>query len=565
MSEPTGFPSILKALIEPALVVVGKGVLQKIRSAAGLRVQVFTSGFGVMALELLGSRLVTPVFGNSTSTWGSLIGVVLAGLAGGYRFGGKLADRSPTRVRFSTIVFTGGILVVLVPFIAPSALALSLSLGLGDQYGPLLATTLILGLPTFILGMASPFAIRISAEKLESVGNVAGNLYSISTVGSIAGVFGTVFVLMPLWDVRSIIFGLGVALMVVAVVWLPRSSIVVVALIALILASSATATVTQLVARSGSVVYEKQTPYSTLDVVDLGAQRTLYLNGLPQSAMDLTNTTRLVYAYTTFFNLGFLLNPDVADVLFVGGGGFSGPKYFLAAYPRVHVDVAEIDPDVIETARKYFAVNPDPRLSIFNEDGRLYLAETGKSYDMIVLDAYAKTYVPFHLLTREFMQLLYSHLSPNGVVISNLIGSLVGDTSDLLRAAYKTASTVFTNSAVFATQRFGGFVQNVILVYGRASSPPLASLVSSTNAASAIKYVDFFYRDHVIVDDVPVLTDNYAPVETLLNPVTGRPYVLEQQVGRLLPMTAVEGNYAFTLVLLVVISIAWFIYLTRIT
>ncbi len=540
-------------------------MLQKIRSEAGLRVQVFVSGFGVIALELLGSRLVTPVFGNSTSTWGSLIGVVLAGLAGGYRIGGKLADRSPTRVRFSTIVFTGGILVVLVPFIAPSALALSLSLGLGDQYGPLLATTLILGLPTFILGMTSPFAIKISAEKLESVGNVAGNLYSISTLGSIAGTFGTVFVLMPLWDVRSIIFGLGVTLMVVAVIWLPRSSIVVVALIALILTTSATATVTRLVARSGSVVYEKQTPYSTLDVVDLGAQRTLYLNGLPQSAMDLTNTTRLVYPYTTFFNLGFLLNPDVKDVLFVGGGGFSGPKYFLATYPRVHVDVAEIDPDVIETARKYFAVNPDPRLSMFNEDGRLYLAETGKIYDLILLDAYAKTYVPFHLLTREFMQLLYSHLSPNGVVISNLIGSLVGDTSDLLRAAYKTASTVFTNSAVFATQRFAGFVQNVMLVYGKASSPPLASLVNSTTGASAKYYLDYLYRDHVIVDDVPVLTDNYAPVETLLNPVTGRPYVLEQQVGRLLPMTAAEGNYAFTLVLLVVISIAWFIYMTRIT
>ncbi len=163
------------------------------------------------------------------------------------------------------------------------------------------------------------------------------------------------------------------------------------------------------------------------------------------------------------------------------------------------------------------------------------------------------------------MQLLYSHLSPNGVVISNLIGSLVGDTSDLLRAAYKTASTVFTNSAVFATQRFAGFVQNVMLVYGKASSPPLASLVNSTTGASAKYYLDYLYRDHVIVDDVPVLTDNYAPVETLLNPVTGRPYVLEQQVGRLLPMTAAEGNYAFTLVLLVVISIAWFIYMTRIT
>lgn len=553
----------LKALIALACPsALGKVMLQNIRFNAWLRVQVFVSGFAIMALELLGSRLITPVFGNSTSTWGSLIGVVLAGLAGGYQYGGKLADRSPTRVRFSTILFTGAVFVILVPFIAPSALALSLSLGLGDRYGPVLATTLILGLPTFLLGMTSPFALRMGAQQLASLGNLSGNLYSISTVGSILGTFGTVFVLIPLWDVRSIIFGLGVILMLVAVIWLPRFSVIIAALFILLLATSATSTLTQVIARSGSVVYEKETPYSLLDVVDLDTRRTLYLNGLPQSAMDINDPTRLVYAYTAFFNFGFVINPDLKDVLFVGGGGFSGPKYFLSTHPGVQVDVAEIDPDVIETARKYFAVNPDPRLNVFNEDGRLYLSETGKTYDLIVLDAYAKSYVPFHLLTREFMQLVASHLSPNGVVISNLIGSLVGDTSNLVRAAYKTASDVFPNSIVFATQKFGGFVQNVILVYDKAASPRLTALLNN-RTASAGEYLDYLYRDSINTDDIPLLTDNYAPVETLLNPVTGRAYVIEQQVGRLLPATAVEGNYLITLSLLAVVSGVWIIYVAR--
>src|SRR6267143_4880796 len=95
------------------------------RSGLRLRLQVFTSGFAVMALELLGSRLVTPIFGSSIWTWGSLIGVVLSGLAAGYRFGGWMADRSPTPRKFSMVAVSVRILVLLVPFIDPFALSLS--------------------------------------------------------------------------------------------------------------------------------------------------------------------------------------------------------------------------------------------------------------------------------------------------------------------------------------------------------------------------------------------------------------------------------------------------------
>src|SRR5712692_4062000 len=195
------------------------------RSGLRLRMQIFTSGFAVMALELLGSRLVTPIFGSSIWTWGSLIGVVLSGLAAGYRFGGLMADRSPTPRKFSMIVFAGGILVLLVPFIAPYALSLSQYAGLGDEYGPLLGTALILLLPTLVLGMTSPYAIKLASQTLSSVGNVSGNLYSLSTVGSIAGTFGTVFILVPLLDVRVIILSLGLAVIGVSLFGLPRCSV----------------------------------------------------------------------------------------------------------------------------------------------------------------------------------------------------------------------------------------------------------------------------------------------------------------------------------------------------
>jgi spermidine synthase len=539
------------------------------RPGLRLRIQVFTSGFAVMALELLGSRLVTPVFGSSIWAWGSLIGVVLSGLAAGYRVGGWSADRSPTPRKFSMIVFAGGILVLLVPSLAPYALSLSQYSGLGDEYGPLLGTALILLLPTFVLGMTSPYAIKLASQTLSSVGNVSGNLYSLSTVGSIAGTFGTVFVLVPLLDVRAIILALGLTVVGVSLLGLPKSSLPFALLVLIVVSASLTQSSPQVALHSGVALYEKQTPYSTLDVIDEGTVRTLFLNGIPQSSMDLQRPDKLVYQYTVFFNVGMQVNPNASQVLFVGGGGFSGPKFFLATYPRVHVDVAEVDPDVIDTAMKYFAVTPNPRLTIFNEDGRLYLSETSKTYDVIILDAYAKSYVPFHLLTYEFMKLVASHLSPNGMVISNLIGSLSGSTSNLVRAEYKTATKVLNNSAVFETVFSQSSVQNLLLAF-TSSNTPIATSVSRPQVSVASPevppsggYSQHIYQGTIRVDDVPLLTDGYAPVESLIDPLTGSPYVIEQEFGRLTPTTSSLGVESVGG--LILIGLAWFAYTSRST
>lgn len=524
-----------------------------------------------MALELVGSRLITPVFGNSIFTWGSLIGVVLAGLAVGYHYGGKLADKSPMRRSFSSIVFTGGFLIVLIPFITPLVLGFSLSLGLGERYGPLLASTLILGPPTVALGMTSPYAVRIATQTLERLGNVAGNLYSLSTIGSILGAFAATFVLVPLLDVRSIIFGLGVALMLVALIKLPRFGVLLTLITLLLLLSPLAAVTSGAWIHAGSVVYEKETPYSHLDVVDVGGRRTLYLNSLPNSAMDIDEPTRLVFTYTRYFHVGMQMNPEARNVLFVGGGGFSGPKNFLATYPNAIVDVVEIDRDVIEIAQRYFEVEVNPRLTVFNADARVHLTQSNRLYDLIVLDAYAKTYVPFHLMTLEFMELLASRLTPEGIVVSNLIGSLVGDTSDLVRAEYKTISSVFPNVAVFTTTEAGiGVAQSLIVVFTRSAKVPIAQQLESisTEVANEIptasEYARHIHLESIPVEDVPLLTDGYAPVESLLNPVTGRPYVLEQQEGRLVPMVAWTRNDFLTFTFLVFVGIVWFMYLSRV-
>lgn len=504
-----------------------------------VRITVFIAGAAVMALELLGSRLLFPVFGSDIFVWGSLIGVVLSGLSAGYFLGGKMADVRPDVNSFSLIVFAAGIYALAMPLISPPVFDAVVSWNLGARYGPLAATTVILGPPSLLLGMVSPYAIRLLARTFADLGSVSGNLYSLSTLGSIMGVFLTVFVLIPEFGVNRIIFGVGLVLLAVSVIGLNvkiKAIVLLVLIVSPFIAPYLTrrATVAAYTFALSSIIYETDTPYHHIVVADgfdpiHGGDkiRTLLLDDNFHSAMDLDEPDRNVYVYTEYFHIGALWNDDVKDVLFIGGGGFTGPKQFLQNYPDVLVDVVEIDEEVIRVARTYFAVPDDPRLRIFNDDGRVYLRKSDKAYDLVVLDAYSKTFVPFHLMTKEFFEEMGRDLSPNGVVISNLITYSVGSGSGLLKAEVQTLQTVFPQVYVFPTRGAqDSQAQNIILVATmndqRLTQEDLLSRVSTilTPIPSLRDHVGKYAE--VDVSGAPVLTDDYAPVETLLNPITGQ-------------------------------------------
>jgi spermidine synthase len=237
-----------------------------------------------------------------------------------------------------------------------------------------------------------------------------------------------------------------------------------------------------------------------------------------------------VFRYTDYFNIAFLFNSDVERVLFIGGGGFSGPKQFLEYYPDLVVDVVEVDPDVVRVAREYFNVVDDQRLNIFVEDGRTFLSDSGE-YDVIVLDAYSRTYVPFHLMTLEFFQALDEHLTPDGVIVSNLISSLVGDTSELLMAEYRTVGEVLPQAYLFRTRSSSlSLVQNIILIATKTTTRLTGSdLVEKAEGfpvggTTLVGYAQTLFGSEGFAEDALVLTDDYAPAMALLNPVTQAPY-----------------------------------------
>jgi spermidine synthase len=574
-----------------------------------LTILVFFAGIVTMSLEFSVSRLLIPVFGSSIYTWGSLIGVILAGLSLGYHIGGRLADkRDPSFVKFCSILFSTGLYVVFLPFITPLVLDITASMTVAtlenSRYTSLLASFTLLIIPTFLLGIVSPYAVKLATKKLSKLGNTSGNLYSASTIGSIIGTFLTVFILIPAFEIRYIIFALGLQLILSSLIGLRRKRFpnILAGVVVVFLLFTSNTLLAGVVhepphLHSGILVFEKETPYSHLDVVDSGIHnniRTLYLNGFVHSKMYKDNPNELIATYTKYFPLGLIFNSDAKNVLFVGGGGFSGPKYFLNTYQNVSVDVVEIDPDVINVAKKYFNVSTstsnedNQRLRIYNEDARNFLSKSSQKYDIIILDAFSKNYVPFHLMTLEFFQILYDKLEkPNGVIVSNQIGSLGErgeDTSDLYRAVYRTMLEVFPSVYVFPIELKSDSNQNILLVASnnqdiKYSKDIIKQLQHQQKQILISNNLDIDYADHLYdsknikTDDVPILTDQFAPVENLLNPITKKPYDIEKDEKKeeqgIAIETKIEMYYpnkgAFiTFVISALIVGIWIFYLQRI-
>jgi len=498
----------------------------------------FGSGAVVMSMELIVSRILTPVFGSSTYTWGSLIGLVLTGLSLGYFLGGKIADKDPKFRKICSIVFSAGLYIVFVPFIAPGILGFTLDTLPQNQFSSLFATFALVFFPTTLLGFVSPYVIKLGTVTLHKVGNVSGTLYSVSTIGSIFGTFLTIFVLIPTTDIRTVLFGLGITLMIISLLGLRTWPKVLTVAVIIILFTPSSSIVTGLMPHTGTVILETETEYSHLDVVDSDNKRTLYLNGMRHSQMDKDNPNELVLKYTKYFHLGTLFNPQLENILFVGGGGFSGPKNFLESYPNSLIDVVEIDPEVTEVAKTYFSLREDSRLEVFNEDARTFLMSSDEKYNLIILDAFGTDYVPFHLLTQEYFQILKEHLEPDGVIISNLIGSIEGDTSDLPRSVYKTMKSSFPTVYVFTTsESHMSLVQNLIFVatqdnkqLDKGELEFMSHQNDASNLLNGTGYLENYRASGMKTDDISILTDDFSPVEVLINPVSSQPYLNEDSV-----------------------------------
>ena len=468
---------------------------------------------------------MAPYFGNSVYVWGSLIGVFLAALSLGYFLGGRIATRWPSWGPFLALVLAAGACIYPIPHVANAVLGAIAARDYGPRGNPLIAATALFFLPSVLLGTISPYAVRLRARSVEGVGNVAGALYALSTLGSIVGTLLAAFVLISWIGVHSIIQILGgteMALAVLGFLWMRRvrGAAGAAAVVAIVLAAW-----TGVPPDGPEVVYARDTVYHRISVTDDGDYRYLRLDQYWQSGRDRTAPLHTVFEYTDYLHLALLFAPPLRHVLFVGLGGGTAQSRFFHDYPGAQIDVAEIDPAVVDTARRYFALPDSPRLAVHVQDGRLWIRRTPERYDLIVLDAYLIDTIPFHLATREFYQSVAAHLTPGGVVASNVIGATVGPESRLFRAFYKTFRSVFPAVYVFPVDGASESLQNIIMVGGSGPQIAPADVLAVARSAAAHGWVriDGFVRDAgelydgpVETRDVPLLTDDYAPTDALL-------------------------------------------------
>jgi spermidine synthase len=537
------------------------------RIAFAVGVAVFLSGAVLLGLEITASRVLAPTFGSSLYVWGSLIGIVLTGLAIGYWGGGVVADRMPTPYLLVSVLTLGAVLVALVPVVDETVLAWIVEWDPGPRLDPLRAAAILFGPASVVLASASPIAVRLAARSLERLGRTAGRLFSISTAGSIFGTFVTAFWLVPEVGTDQVL-AVGAATLVaaalvvaVAVRLVPAAAVLAGALVAAValavsVAPDAQRTLSGVAAQNWSPLYRlrenrkpgpldpasigslgehfkvrvaRDTHYHRLFVVDDADSRYLRFDSSFQSGMWLANPYRTRFDYTDYLDLGLAHRPSAEDVLFIGLGGGSAPKRMWRDFPRLQLQVVELDPEVVDAAYRWFALPRDPRLTVDVDDGRRWLARHDKRWDVIVIDAFYADSIPFHLATHEFLQLVRTRLSPGGVVVVNIIGALRGDQSKLLRSLTKTYRASFPTVLLYPVFTTAGdtnptYVANVILVATDSAAPSQAFLrerwreirKASPTAPELDRAIRNRWERGTRFDDVPVLTDDYAPTDALL-------------------------------------------------
>lgn len=520
---------------------------------------VFTSGAVLLGVEIAASRVLAPFFGSSLFVWGALIGVVLTGLALGYWLGGALADRLPASSLLAGVLAAGGVSVLIVPLVDEAVLEGVVSADPGPRLNPVLASVALFGVPSVILAAVTPIAVRLAGRSLQTMGRTAGRLFSISTIGSIAGTFLTAFFLVPELGTDQLLGVFAAVLLVAVVVLSAAERLRVAAALSAVLCAGAIGVTFSLAPSEGgrlseaasvnwspvyrlasdgsgllepdheglTVVYARESRYHRIVVAEDGTSRYLRFDNSFQSGMYIDDPWATRYDYTDYLQLGLAYNPDAERVLFLGLGGGSAPKAMWRAFPELELTVAELDPDVVEIAYRYFAVPRDERLRIEVEDGRRFLAGSDERWDVIAIDAFYADAIPFHLATREFLELARSRLEPGGVVVTNVIGVLQGTRSQLFRSFYRTYRSAFSTvlvHPVYLAGQHDDSLRNLILVATDVAAPaedfltarweeiraqaPLSPDLSGAIAAR--------YEAPIPLRDVPILTDDYAPTDALL-------------------------------------------------
>jgi predicted membrane-bound spermidine synthase len=424
----------------------------------------FVTGAIVMSFEMLGSRYLNPYFGSGIYTWASLISTVLLALTVGYFLGGSIADRAPSPLVLALTVISGSIYLVALPSFAQPVLELVLRNVDDIRAGSLISSLALMSFPVAMLGMYSPFAIRLLLRSARHSGRVSGAVYGISTAGSIVGTLGTTFFLIPIMGSRNITLALGalgllagLTLLAVARLDRRRSAALVAAALAALAVSDCRAdnlidegVRVGLLKRPNGRIAHIETEYNDIFITKRQNQLVMSFQvkgwDYTESVANLLDVDDLPLRYAQVMTIAVAYPLTPRRILMLGLGGGSISTYLGRFMPETTITTVEIDPGVISAAKTYFGLRETERMRYHAGDGRVFLTRNHEPYDLILLDAYRGGYVPFHLLTREFYTLVKQRLAPGGAAAFN-----VHDGTKLYASTMRTLGEVFPALDLYPT------------------------------------------------------------------------------------------------------------------
>ena len=501
-----------------------------------LYLAVFTGGMVTLAVELSASRLLGSVFGTSNLVWANVIGLILLYLTVGYFIGGRWADRSPYLHTFYSILVWGAFLCSLIPLVARPVLRVAAQAVIGAEaalaIGSFISVLVLFSVPITLLGCVSPFAIRLAITNPNDAGRISGQIYAISTLGSIVGTFvPTLFLIPELGTFRTFLL-FSAILYVVGLyglwnvqgvrtlrwLWMP----VVITFLTVLALSGPLRTPLA----NATLLYERESGYNYIQVQeDQNGYRYLYLNegqgvhSIWHPEHYLFDGTWDIFLAAPYFNTPPFAPDRVDSLMVIGLAAGTIPRQYIRVYGDIPMDGLEIDPGVIRAGERYFDMNQTqmPSLRVYAEDGRYGLNRLDERYSVIAIDAYRPPYIPWHLTTVEFFEEVREHLLPDGVVAIN-VGRTTTDRR-LVDAMARTLLEVFPSvHAIDVPRSF-----NTILV---ATHQPSQVDNLAANLALLPDDADPLLREvlsrsvNALVPVRPselIFTDDRAPVETLVD------------------------------------------------
>lgn len=486
-----------------------------------LELLVFAVGAGSLGAEIAAARLLAPWFGASTIVWANTIAVVLVALSIGYALGGRFADRDPRPAGLARIVLVASALLAVVPFVSGPFLHEAVravdQLSAATFVGSLFGVGALLALPLVLLGMVSPYAVRLEVDHVTDAGRTAGRLYAISTVGSLVGTFLSALLLIPVVGTRRTFLILAAAMAITALPHLVRGRLPAAVVPVTILGLIALPTGTVKSANgSDRVIWEKETEYQYARVVEArDGERTLELNE--------------GHAVHSLYRKGEWLTGDYWDEMLVLAlaGGHAPPRSVAILgnaagttaraighyFPQTSVDAVEIDGSLTTVGRRLFDLG-GPRLHVHTADARPWLSASTRKFDVIMVDAYRQPYIPFYLATREFFSLVRDHLAPGGLVVINVGHPQQSDQLEKVLSA--TMRAVFGASNVW---RDPAEPTNSMVVGSTATDPAGRLRAAASGLPADLADVADATSDRLgpALTGGRVYTDDLAPVEWLVD------------------------------------------------